>query len=43
MKNTVKELLRDNVIGFVAAEKESELTFSLPGGKSFLLTLQEVK
>lgn len=43
MKNALKALLRENVVGFVGAEKENEMTFSLPGGKSFLIALQEVK
>ena len=35
LQNTIKELLRENIVGLVGETEEGGLTFALPGGQSF--------
>ena len=42
-KNVLKELLRDNVVGFVWTEEENCFTFTLAGGNSFHVAVEEAK
>ena len=42
-KTTLKELLRENVVGFVWAEEDGRFTFTLAGGNSFHVAVEEAK
>lgn len=42
MTNVLKELLREHVVGFIGGEEENGIRFSLPGGKTFFITTEEV-
>jgi hypothetical protein len=43
MKESLKELLRDNVVGFVWTEEESSFIFTLAGGNSFRISVEQAK
>ena len=42
MTNVLKELLREHVVGFISAEEENGMRFSLAGGKTFSIKVEEV-
>ena len=42
MTNVLKELLREHVVGFISAEEENGIRFSLAGGKTFSIKVEEV-
>lgn len=39
MQNAIKQLLKDNLVGFTMEEK-GDLRFVLPGGQAFLITVK---
>ena len=41
MEKTVKELLRENIVGFIQETEGEGFCFTLPGGKSFHLLVRE--
>ena len=42
MTNVLKALLREHVVGFISAEEKNGIRFSLAGGKTFSIKVEEV-
>ena len=39
----MQDLMRNNLIGWVTKGEEGEFSFSLPGGKHFLISVKETE
>ena len=40
LQKAIKELLRNNIVGFVRETEKGVLTFTLPGGKTFEISVR---
>ena len=43
MINALKEFLKEDLIGWFSVEKQGEIYFSLPAGKTFSICVKEVE